>query len=168
MVYDTSSVGWSEYADFAETKYNRHGELPWDDQHYLKFNGSYHLPLGFIVGGSLNWRSGRPYNQILQVVPPGRSGQFPAATMRQYYLEQRGSHRLGSAWWIDLRLRKDFEIGPTVLSLTADAFNLTNNQQVTGRYEIDGDHWGDGRQLDEGRVFRAGGEADVLTGSTSL
>jgi outer membrane receptor for ferrienterochelin and colicin len=122
--------GVSVYADFAEMKENRYGSLPWDDAAYLKFAGSYHLPFGFIVGGTINWRSGRPYNRIDYWLPEGAEGFHGYGG--QYFLEHRGYERLDSVWWIDLRLRKDFDIGPTTLSLTADAFNLTNNQDVIG------------------------------------
>ena len=134
VVYGTTfAEGLSTYADITETYYNRYGELPWDDEQYFKFNGSYHLPLGFIVGTSINWRSGRPYNMVTNL-NPYESG-YIAGYGDEYYLEPRGSFRMGSAWWIDLRLRKDFAIGPTVLSLTADAFNLTNNQHTVAVYE---------------------------------
>ncbi len=131
---DYAAEGLSVYADFEEMKHNRYGKLPWDDQQYLKLNGSYHLPLGFIVGASLNWRSGRPYSRIDPRLP--ETAGYIAGYTGQYYLDPRGSNRLGSAWWLDLRLRKDFAIGPTTLSLTADAFNLTNNQHVIGRSEL--------------------------------
>ena len=141
VVNDPYSEGRSLYADFEEMKYNRYGNLPWSDQQYLKINGSYHLPLGFIIGGSLNWRSGRPYSRI-DVNLPYEAQNFYGYS-GQYYLDPRGSERIGSAWWLDLRLRKDFAIGPTTLSLTADAFNLTNNQDVINRYEIDSWRHGD-------------------------
>ena len=133
--YEDYAEGLDIYADFEEMTYNRYGYLPWDDKQYLKINGSYHLPWGIIVGASLNWRSGRPYNRIDPNLPY-EARNFGGYT-NQYFLDPRGSHRMGSAWWLDLRLRKDFEIGPTTLSLTADAFNLTNNQTVIGRSETD-------------------------------
>jgi outer membrane receptor protein involved in Fe transport len=134
VVYEDYPEGLDLYADFEEMKHNRYGNLPWDDRAYVKINGSYHLPLGFIIGAGLNYRSGRPYSRIDNTVP-GDGGQFNYRDA--YYLDQRGSERMGSVWWLDLRLRKDFEIGPTVLSLTADAFNLTNNQKAIGIYEVD-------------------------------
>ena len=155
VVYDQYAEGLSVYADFEEMKYNRYGNLPWDDEQYLKLNGSYHLPLGFIVGASLNWHSGRPFNRIDPNMP---EEAWNFGYTRQYYLDPRGSHRLGSVWWLDLRLRKDFEIGPTMLSLTADAFNLTNNQHVTGRYEIDTSNWGEANNWMGAGYFVLGGK----------
>jgi outer membrane receptor protein involved in Fe transport len=154
--YRGSSVGVDPYADFAEMKYNRYGNLPWDDEQYLKVNGSYHLPLGLIVGASLNWRSGWPYNRIASDLPEG-TGNIPRYA-NLYYLDPRGSHRVGSAWWLDLRLRKDFEAGPTTISLTADAFNLTNNQTVTRRHGRIADGWGEDSAWIRAGYFVLGGK----------
>ena len=135
VVYnDTYAKGLSTYADIAETTSNRYGNLPWDDEHYFKVNGSYHLPLGFIVGTSLNWRSGRPYDLRTSISP--YSAGYISGYTNQLYLDPRGSDRMGSSWWLDVRLRKDFEVGPTALTITADAFNLTNSQYVTSSNEI--------------------------------
>ncbi len=139
VVYDDFPEGYSIYADFEEMKYNRYGSLPWDDRQYFKINGSYHLPLGFIIGASINYRTGRPYNRIDPYLPE-EARNF--GYTNQYYIDPRGSYRMDSVWWLDLRLRKDFEIGPTTLSLTADAFNLTNSQDAIGRSEIDTYYWG--------------------------
>jgi len=155
VVYDQQAVGLSVYGDIEEMHYNRYGNLPWDDAQYLKLNGSYHLPLGFIVGASFNWRSGRPYNRIDGELPEGAENFFYG---NQYYLDQRGKHRLGSIWWLDLRLRKDFEIGPTLLSLTADAFNATSNQFVTGRREINAVDWGEADSWMRAGYFMVGGK----------
>ena len=56
--------GYSYYGDIPETIHNRYGYLPWDDRHYVKLNGSYHLPWGIIMGTGIGWRSGRPYTRI--------------------------------------------------------------------------------------------------------
>ncbi len=154
VVYGGHSEGLDIYADFEEMKYNRYGSLPWDDQQYLKFNGSYHLPLGFIVGGSLNWRSGRPYSRIDYGLPES-AWNFGGYT-GQYYLDPRGSERMGSVMWIDLRLRKDFSFGPTVLSLTADAFNLTNSQDAIGVNELDSYSYGEANRWMKGGYYVLG------------
>ncbi len=129
------SEGLNVYADFAEVLYNRYGYLPWDDRHYLKLNGSYHLPWGIIAGTSMGWRSGRPYNRISANLPESATN-FSGYTS-QYYLDPRGSHRLGHVWWMDLRATKDFNIGDTELSVIVDAFNVWNNQYVLARQSTD-------------------------------
>ena len=127
--------GLNVYADFAEVLYNRYGYLPWDDRHYLKLNGSYHLPWGIIAGTSMGWRSGRPYNRISANLP--ESAENFSGYTSQYYLDPRGSYRLGHVWWMDLRATKDFNIGDTELSVIVDAFNVWNNQFVLGRQSTD-------------------------------
>jgi outer membrane receptor for ferrienterochelin and colicin len=127
--------GLNVYADFAEVLYNRYGYLPWDDRHYLKLNGSYHLPWGIILGTGMGWRSGRPYNRIASAMPDSVGGI--SGYSGQYYLDPRGSHRLGHVWWMDLRATKDFNIGDTELSVIVDAFNVWNSQFVLSRQSTD-------------------------------
>jgi len=127
--------GLNVYGDFAEVIFNRYGYLPWDDRHYLKLNGSYHAPWGIILGTSMGWRSGRPYNRISSNLPES-ADNFSGYTS-QYYLEPRGSYRLGHVWWMDFRATKDFNIGDTELSVIVDAFNVWNNQFVLGRQSTD-------------------------------
>jgi hypothetical protein len=40
-----------------------YGDLPSDFRNVVKLDGSYHLPLGFIIGGDGSWASGGPYNR---------------------------------------------------------------------------------------------------------
>jgi len=137
------SEGTTEAFDMYEAGVNRYGYLPWDDRHYLKLNGSYHLPWGVIAGVGIGWRSGRPYTRIGQVgdyLLPGTNTN--AFNGWDYYVTERGSERLGNVWWIDLRVTKDFNIGDTELSVIVDAFNVTNNQYILSRREDDNDAFG--------------------------
>jgi len=135
--------GTTEAFDMYEAGFNRYGYAPWDDRHYLKLNGSYHLPWGIIAGAGVGWRSGRPYTRIGQVgdylLPGPNTNAFDGW---DYYTEPRGSNRLGHLWWLDLRLTKDFNIGDSELSVILDAFNVTNNQFVGSRREDDNDVFG--------------------------
>jgi len=146
LANDGQSEGLNVYADFAEVMYNRYGYLPWDDRHYLKLNGSYHLPWGVILGTSFFWRSGRPYERVTD--QPEVNGADEFGYGGQYFLDQRGSHRLGHIWLFDLRATKDFNIGDTELSVIIDAFNVFNVQHVGARVEFDTQdpetsNWGD-------------------------
>ena len=134
--------GYTWYADIAEMYHNRYGYLPWDDRHYVKLNGSYHLPWGVILGAGFGWRSGRPYNRLGQIGEVVDDTNAFDAFGAQYFIDPRGSHRLGSVWWLDLRLSKDFNIRDTELSVILDVFNVANNQFVLSRREIDGAAWG--------------------------
>ncbi len=129
------SEGLNVYGDFQEVIEKRYGILPWDDTHYLKLNGSYHMPWGIVLGTSIGWRSGRPYNRISANLPP-TADNFSGYTS-QFYLEERGSYRLGHVWWMDLRAAKDFNIGDTELQVILDFFNVWNNQFVLARQSSD-------------------------------
>ncbi len=132
------SEGTTEAFDMYEAGVNRYGYAPWDDTHYFKLNGSYHLPWGLIAGAGFGWRSGRPYTRIGIVgdytLPGTNTNAFDGW---DYYTEPRGSNRMSNVWWLDLRLTKDFNIRDTELSVILDAFNVTNNQAVTSRREDD-------------------------------
>ncbi len=135
--------GYSYYGDIPETIHNRYGYLPWDDRHYVKLNGSYHLPWGIVAGTSFGWRSGRPYTRAGLVEDYAPIDDYPFNGYNyQYFVEPRGSYRLGSVWWLDLRVSKDFNIKDTELSVLVDFFNVTNNQYVTGRRERDTSSFG--------------------------
>jgi len=134
--------GLNYYGDFAETMHNAYGYLPWDDLHYLKFHGAYHLPWGLILGCSGAWRSGRPFNRIGLVSRYIDDTNVFDNYWYSYFVDPRGSHRLGHVWWIDLRLTKDFNLADTELSVIIDAFNISNNQFVVGRHQWDDQLWG--------------------------
>ncbi len=149
--------GTTEAFDMTEAGINRYGYLPWDDRHYLKLNGSYHLPWGIIAGAGIGWRSGRPYTRIGIVgdyrLPGTNTNAFDGW---DYYTEPRGSNRLGHIWWLDLRLTKDFNIGDTELSVILDAFNVTNNQFITGRREDDVANFGTANSWQQAGNFVVG------------
>jgi len=135
--------GYSYYGDIPETIHNRYGYLPWDDRHFAKMHGSYHLPWGIVAGAAFGWRSGTPYTRrgLVEDYAPIDNYPFNGYDY-QYFVEPRGSYRNGGVWWLDLRVSKDFNIKDTQLSLLVDLFNVTNNQFVTERRERDTSSFG--------------------------
>jgi len=137
------SEGTTEAFDMTEAGINRYGYAPWDDRHYVKLNGSYHLPWGIVAGAGFIWRSGRPYSRIGIVSDYTLPGtDTDAFDGWDYYVEPRGSYRLGHLWQLDLRVSKDFSIGDSELSVILDAFNVTNNQFIGSRREDDVQNFG--------------------------
>lgn len=105
------------------------GPLPNDRPHQLKLYGSYHLPLGLIVGFNGAYLSGRPVNRI------GVEDVFLAPTR---FVTPRGSAgRTPDVWFIDLHLQYPLQIRDRVtVSLIGDLFNVTNQQSTTRVDEI--------------------------------
>ena len=137
--------------------HNRYGDLLWDDRHFVKLNGSYHLPWGIILGAGFGWRSGRPYlhgGWASDHLLPGTNTN--AFNNYVYSLDPPGTHRMGHAWWLDLRLIKDFSIRDTELSVILDAFNVTNNQFVIRRWYWDDETFGQATDWMDAGTFVVG------------
>ncbi len=150
------------FGDFAELRYfNHYGVVHYDIRHLLKLNGSYHLPWGIIIGAVFNWRTGTPYyrlGRIYDYLLPGTASDafIGFQSYYMYPVDPPGTHRLGNAWQLDLRLTKDINIGDTSLSLTLDAFNVTNNQFVLSRVWSDNESWSEADGWMEAGTFVVG------------
>ncbi|HEV8658217.1 MAG TPA: TonB-dependent receptor [Thermoanaerobaculia bacterium] len=91
-----------------------------DRTHVAKLSGFSRLPWGFIVSGSYRYASGAPYS----VVTYDQNGN-------PLYVGQRNSRRMPAIQSLDLSLQKTFSLGRTDMALVAEAFNLTNHENVT-------------------------------------
>ena len=114
--------------------------------------------VGIILGAGFGWRSGRIYYRLGNVsdnLLPGTNTNLFNSWGPYYSLDPPGTHRLGHAWWLDLRLIKDFSIGDTELSVIVDAFNVTNNQtgyNIQNKFNSAG--YGDPRSYFDPRRFQ--------------
>jgi hypothetical protein len=116
------------YRDSPYTSHNYWGPVSYDYNHLVKFNGSYFLPWGFLVGSNFTYMSGPPYTTTAQV-RTSASSPWPNRNFSNYFLEPRGSNRLPDIWRMDLRLEWSHRFGPISAGLFADVFNLTDNQE---------------------------------------
>jgi hypothetical protein len=105
-----------------------------DIRHMVKFNGNYFLPLGFNVGVSLFWFSGKAYTEEAECL------DWADGLYRTYYLEPRGSSRYPATWRLDMRLEKKFTFKNRYsISFYADIFNVFNQQIEVDRENSIGD-----------------------------
>src|SRR5439155_12079705 len=86
------------------------------------------LPGDFDLSGSLFGRQGGPYPISLRL-SGGRDGTLPALAVSQI-----DSNRYGNLWNLDLRLAKNIKFGSTAVTLSAEAFNVFNNNLVLSRF----------------------------------
>ncbi len=135
------------YADNPYNYYNWYGYRN-DYPHMLKFNGSYFMPWGFIVGANAAWYAGPSYNRTA-TVRTSPDGEWGGEDFGGYYPFKAGSANLPNYWTIDLRLEKEFTLSPRfVFGIYVDVFNLFNNQEPVdidgwiGRIELEGDQVG--------------------------
>jgi len=120
----------STYADNPFNYYNWYGRPEFDRRHMLKFNGSYFLPLGFMVGTNFTYWSGKPYT-IYADAQTSDDSEWGARTFGNYYPEVRGSRELDATYRWDLRLEWDTSIGKGMsIGLFVDIFNVTNTQPI--------------------------------------
>lgn len=155
------AVTWSEDRDHDSNERNFAGiqiedynniDLNWgpsnrDQEWKVVLNGVWDTPFwGIGLAGAFRFATGSPFNPILNsdVNNDGNSGT-DRPTVNGVHLG-RNSERQPDFWTLDLRLSKDFNIGPGDLALFAECFNCTdrtntgisNNNQIFGR-----DNYGD-------------------------
>jgi len=129
-----ASDGDGAWGDSEIGDYNEFGYLGNDIRHMVKFNGNYFLPLGFNVGMSIYWFSGKPYTE------QGSAYDWADGRYRTYNIEPRGSSRYPATWRLDLRLEKKFTVmNRFSISAYADVFNVFNQQIEVSRSNSLGD-----------------------------
>ncbi|MHB1046878.1 MAG: TonB-dependent receptor [Thermoanaerobaculia bacterium] len=99
-----------------------------------KLSASVDLPWGIKAGGYYTYLSGEYWTPYARVSAPGARNDRTNVN-----LVERGSEQLDDRHLVDLRLSKDFRLGPELrLSLFADCFNAFNSDTATA---VDG-RWG--------------------------
>ncbi len=108
---------------------NQYGILPNDRTHQLKIQGVYQFDMGIRLGVIFDYRSGRPLSKYAD-------WPLDVEGYGIQYLEPRGhSGRTSGYWDLDIHAEYAFKIWKTELSVFADIFNLTNNQNTWSQWE---------------------------------
>lgn len=124
----------SGYADNPYNYYNWYGYRN-DYPHMLKFNGSYFLPWGFIIGANAAYYGGPSYNRY-GTVQTSADGEWGGESFSSYYPYKAGSANLPNRWTMDMRIEKEFKISSRFnAGIYLDVFNVFNNQEAV---DIDG------------------------------
>lgn len=153
VVSDESFDSFNSFPGVPQVTENRYGRLPWDVPHAVKVQGFFTVPLesprhGLTFGTVANYLSGAPYaknRQLQVVVGPGADGvqntglgtpsTDPGSVNDQVdtvveFFEERGSHRIGSAWNLDLSAVHRFRFSKSAsFESRFEVFNVFNNQQ---------------------------------------
>jgi hypothetical protein len=124
------------------------GYLAYDQRHVFKVNATTIVPWGggFRFGTAVQWQSGLPYSLLtrrlrLDAIPPVFTGLATpeARTRLQYETGQRNTERNESWWTFDIHLAKEWNMrGGVNLQVTADVFNLLNDNHLTVLSNING------------------------------
>lgn len=110
------------------TTFYRRGLLEHQREHYLKIQGTYMAPYGFMISGYFQAFSGAPFTRTIRSLEAGLSLYQGTATRNA---EPRGSSKNPGNYLLDFRLEKRFNIGPRSLGLTIDVFNVFNSNKIT-------------------------------------
>ncbi len=98
---------------------NAFGNLQLSRPYAFKINGTYQGPWGVNLGGFYQFISGTPYTRTARVAVVNSQ---PVTI----FAEPRGSHRLDPIHELNMRVEKEFRLGPARLSGILDVFNLLN------------------------------------------
>jgi len=92
--------------------------------------GLVQLPADLDLSASLFGRQGGPYPVSLRLAA-GRDG-----TLNALAVPLVDTNRFGTLWNLDLRLAKSFKFGSSAVTLSAEAFNVFNNDLVLSRFRF--------------------------------
>ena len=114
------------------------GFLDYDQRHVAKVNAVTIVPWagGFRFGVSAQWQSGLPYSVVnwelgQTNLPPYLTSAITEERVRQIYVTgQRNDRRNEGYWNFDVHLSKEVNLGEVNLQLTADIFNLLNDDTL--------------------------------------
>lgn len=140
-----SPFGGSNVQNQFDLTSNR-GAAPTDQRHRLVLNGIASLPLGFRISGIFTAESGRPYSAVISVpnLPftvdgvqhngfGGLLGQGGGGDRNLAPNIERNSTYGDANYRVDLRLARDFRLGPRlVVELIAEGFNVLNRANYNG------------------------------------
>jgi hypothetical protein len=93
-------------------------------------NTLFQLPAGFELSGALFGRQGHPFSVIFRQ----SLGDEGAVRILANEMTELDTQRYDSVWNLDLRLAKNFRLGGSSFTISADAFNVLNNDVVLGRF----------------------------------
>jgi hypothetical protein len=123
-------------------------DLPWA----VTLSGSYQLPYDVIFSGKYAARAGDPLNRT--TVFTGLTASQASETIR---LAERGTDRTEDVTrFVDLRVAKRFQFGPSRLEGTIDLFNILNANHVLLQTEQIGTTWGRPTRILTSRIVRFG------------
>jgi len=144
--------------DLADTEY---GYLSYDQRHVFRLNAVTIAPKGIRLGGTIRWESGLPFSFVRTSAIPfvlpeayGTIGVGGSQFNYSYPTEARNDQRNESHWNFDARIAGNIKVSRKVeMELTAEMFNLLNDDTLIQTDTIDGNFAGTRRF---GRQYQLG------------
>ena len=108
------------------------GDSLLDQRHRAVLSGAAHLPWGLVAGGVGTWATGRPFNATTGADNNGDGSNADRPVIDGHVIG-RNAFRGGSLYDLTLFVERGFRISAaTTLTLRAEAFNVTNHENVVG------------------------------------
>ena len=126
--YPVGYASWASFGNFssANSFVNRYGELPYSRPILVKLYGTFSFPYQIMFSFFYRHTDGSPWGRTVTVRPPEDWAAANNASTASYsiYVEPPGTYRNESSDSLDVRLEKDFNLGPGKLGIYMDVFNL--------------------------------------------
>lgn len=168
------SKGWSLVGSFAATKQHRwlvtaitdpnQAYFPIDEtwSHIIRLNGSYQLPYGVSLGGTLTAKTGvlgqRTY--VFRAADPLGGPPLRQQTTVTLRLEPYGESRGPEQKYVDIRLGKDIALPRSRLLLSLDVLNVLNTNVPEAINFASGPTYGQVTLIPTPRILRFGLQVD--------
>ncbi len=126
--YRVGYASWASFGNFssANSFVNSYGELPYSRPLLVKLYGTFTLPYQFTFSFFYLHTDGSPWGRTVEVRPPDEWAAANDASTTSYslYVNPPGTYRNEASDSLDLRLGKDFNLGPGRLQIFMNVFNL--------------------------------------------
>ena len=128
------AAAWSFWNFWSANSFvNSYGELPYSRPVLIKLYGTFHLPYQIMFSFFFRHIDGSPWGRTVTVLPPPDWAEAHNAYTYDYsiYVEPPGTRRNEASDNLDIRLQKDFNIGPGRVGFYIDVFNLLGAYTLT-------------------------------------
>jgi len=105
------------------------GYLDYDQRHIVKWQAVTHLPLGLILGGTIQWASGLPYSLIRTASDEDDLSNL-TAQRTSFPTGEKNDRRNGSQWTLNSRIEKNFVIHHAHASAFLSGENLLDSDDL--------------------------------------
>jgi hypothetical protein len=133
--YPVGYATWASFSTFTSPNsfVNTYGELPYSRPIVIKLYGTFNLPYQLMFSFNYLHADGSPWGRTVTVQPPEdwAAANNVSSTPYNIYVEPPGTRRNEAADNLDLRLEKDFKLGPGKLAAFVDAFNILGAYTLT-------------------------------------
>lgn len=133
--YSLGYASWaSQYVFSSPNSFvNSYGEMSYSRPLIIKLYGTFRLPYDFLFSFYYTHYDGSPWGRTVTVRPPAAWATAHNASTTGYsiYVSPPGTYRNEASDNLDLRLGKDFKLGPGTVEAYVNIFNLLGSYTLT-------------------------------------